>query len=362
MRKILVVVGTYSEAILMAPLVHRLRAEPELQTIVCLAAQHRQMLSQALDIFGIGADEDFNPMGQWPNAPVSQGIDQVIEKYRPDWVLVYGDTAAAAESFHLRTPAGSRETGLRSYELHYADPEGTSGYGIDFISITHFVCSEVPRTKLLKEGVAAEKIYLTDSTAIDALLMVVERIRHDDALKARLAAAFPLIGPDRRLILVIGHRRENRSGGLENVCRALRRLAARPDVHVAYPVPPNPKARGIVEQLFANHSGITLIEPQDYTHSVYLMEAAYLILADSGDTPKEALSMGKPVLVMRDVAERPEVIDAGTVKLVGTDAERILRECTMFLDDRSYYRAFSTHRNPYGDGQASRRIAEILLR
>jgi UDP-N-acetylglucosamine 2-epimerase (non-hydrolysing) len=362
MRKILVVVGTYSEAILMAPLVHRLRTEPARQTIVCLAAQHRQMLDQVLDMFGIRADEDFNPMEQWPNAPVSQGIDHVIEKHRPDRVLVHGDTAASMDSSHLHTPAGGGETGLRSYELQYAGPGGTSGHGIDLVSTTHFVCSEVSRTKLLKEGIAAESIYLTDSTAVDALLMVVERIRHDDALKAKLAAAFPFIDPHRRLILVIGHRRENRSGGLESVCRALRRLATRPDVHVAYPVPPNPRARGVVEQLFANHPGITLIEPPDYTHSVYLMQAAYLILADSGNTPKEALSMGKPVLVMRDVAERPGVIDAGTIRLVGTDAERIQRECTTFLDDRSYYRAFSTHRNPYGDGQASRRIVEILLR
>src|SRR5512146_2655816 len=256
MRKILVVVSTYSEAILMAPLVHRLRAEPALQTIVCLAAQHRRMLGQVLDMFGIRADEDFNPMKQWPNAPVSQGIDQVIEKLRPDCVLVHGETAASMESSHLRTPAGARETGLRSYALHHAGPEETSGHGIDLVSTTHFARSEASRAKLLKEGVAAENIYLADSTAVDALQMVVKRIRHDDALKAKLAAAFPFIDPHRRLILVIGHRRENRSGGLENVCRALRRLATRPDVHVAYPVPPNPKARGIVEQLFANHSGI----------------------------------------------------------------------------------------------------------
>ncbi len=362
MRKILVVVGTYSEAILMAPLVQRLRAEPALQTIVCLPAQHRRMLGQVLDIFGIRADEDFNPTKQWANAPVSQSIDRVIEKLRPDRVLVHGETAALTESSYLRTPAGSREAGLRSYELHHAGPEEASGCAIDLVSITHFVYSEVSRENLLREGVAPERICLTDSTAIDALLMVVERIRHDGALKARLAAAFPFVDPHRRLILVIGHRRENRSGGLENVCRALRRLAARPDVHVAYPAPPNPKARGVVEQLFANHPGVTLIEPPDYTQSVYLMQAAYLILADSGDTPKEALSMGKPVLVMRDVAERPEVVDAGTVKLVGTDTERILRECTMFLDDQSYCRAFSTQRNPYGDGQASRRIVEMLLR
>lgn len=362
MRKILVVVGTYSEAILMAPLVQRLRAEAGMQTVVCLAAQQRRMLGQVLDMFGIGADEDFNPVPQWPSAPASQGIDRVIEKHKPDRVLMHAETAASTQSFHLRTPAGTREAGLCSYELRHATPGKTSGRAIDLVSVTHFVYSEASRANLLKEGVAAERICLTDSTAIDALRMVEERIRHDAHLKAGLAAAFPFIDPHRRLILVIGHRRENRSGGLESVCRALRRLATRPDVHVAYPVPPSPRARGVVEQLFANHPGITLIEPPDYAHSVYLMQAAYLILADSGDTPKEALSMGKPVLVMRDVAERPEVIDAGTVKLVGTDAERIQRECAMFLEDQSYYRAFSAHRNPYGDRQASRRIVEILLR
>ncbi len=361
MRKILVVVGTYSDAILMAPLVHRLRAETALQTVVCLTAQHHQMLDQALDVFGIRVDEDLNPTKQGPNAPVSQDIDHAIEKYRPDCVLLHGDTAASIDSFHLHTP-GIRKAGLHMYELHHASPAETNGRSIGLHATYFFVPSKVARDSLLKDGVATEKICLTGCLEIDALLMARERIRHDGALKARLEAAFPFVGSGRRLILVIGHLRDSRGGGLESVCRTLRRLAMRADVHVAYPVPPNPQARSVADGLLANHPNIALVESQDYLHMVYLMQAAYLILADSGDTPKEALSMGKPVLVMRDVAERPEVIDAGTVKMVGTDAERIFRECTMFLDDPSYYTAFSSHRNAYGGWQASQRIVEKLLR
>ena len=360
MRKILVVIGTYSEAILMAPVVRRLRAEPALQTIVCLTAQHHSMFDQVPDIFAIQVDEDLNAMKL--NAAVSQGIDHVIEKHKPDCVLVHGDTATAAESLHLHTPAGNGEAGLRMYELRYAVQEESIRPAIDLVATYFFASSGVLRDKLLREGVAADKIYLTGDLAVDALLMAIDRIRNDGALNAKLAAAFQFIDPNRRLILVIGHRRANHGGGLESVCRALRRLAMRPDVHVAYPAPPNPKVHSVVDDLFADHPNITLVGPQDYLHFVYLMQAAYLILADSGDTPKEALSMSKPVLVMRDLAERPAVIDAGTIKLVGTDAERILRECTMFLDDPSYYRAFSTHRTRCGDGDASQRIVEILLR
>lgn len=362
MRKILVVVGAYSDAILMAPLVHRLRAEPALQTIVLLTAQHRQMLDQVLDTFGIRVDEDFDVIKQGANATAAQGIDHVIEKHKPDCVLVQGDTAKSIESFHLHTHLGKREAGLHMYELRHAGPEAMNRRAVDLIATYFFVSSEVSRDNLLEGGIDSGKIYLTGSMETDALLMAIERIRHDGALKAKLAAAFPFTGSNRRLILVIGHRRENRGGGLESVCRALRRLAMRPDVHIAYPVPANPVARAVVDELIAHHPNITLIESRDYLHMVYLMEAAYLILADSGDTPKEALSMGKPVLVMRDVTERPEVVDAGTIKLVGTDAEHIMRECTMFLDDPSYYRAFSNHRSPYGGSRASQRIVEILLR
>ncbi len=361
MRKILVVVGTYSEAILMAPLVHRLRAEPALHTIVCLTAQHHQMLDQVLDIFAIRVDEDLNPM-KGMNATVLQGIDHAIEKHKPDCVLMHGETAASTESLHLRTSAGNVEAGLHMYELRYAGQEETNLSKIDLGARYFFVSSDASRDNLLRQGITADKIYLAGDLAVEALLIAIARIRNDGALKAKLAAAFPFIDPNRRLVLVIGHRRANHGGGLESVCHALRRLAMRPDVHVAYPVPPNPKVYGVVDELFAGHPSITLIEPQDYLHSLYLMQAAYLILADSGDTPKEALSMGKPVLVMRDAAERPEVIDAGTVKLVGTDAERIWRECTMFLDDPSYYRAFSTRHSPCGDGQTSQRVVEILLR
>ncbi len=347
-RKILVLVGTYSEAILMAPLISHLRAEHGLRTTVCLTTPHRQVLDQALGIFGIHADD-------------MRDSDSAIEEYKPDRVLAYGHTATSIESLRLHAPAATGKTALHMYELRYS-AEAADGRAIKVLSTYFFVPSETSRDDLLGQGVSADKVALIGDLAVDALQMAIGRIRKDSALKAKLAAAFPFINSkSRRLVLVIGHRRANHGGGLEGVCRALRRLAMRADAQVAYPAPLNPQVRSVVDGLFAGHPNVTLIEPQDYLHSVYLMQAAYLILADSGDTPKEALSMGKPVLVMRDHAERPEVPDSGTIRLVGTDADRILRECSMFLDDPSYYRAFSTHHNPYGDGQASRRVVEKLL-
>lgn len=360
MRKILVVVGTYSEAILMAPLARRLREAPALHTVVYVTAPQRQTISQTLGIFGIQPDEGLAPMKQEAGAHVWQDIERVIGRFKPDCVLVHGDTSAVIESSRLHT--GQTEADLCMHELRYPCPQETAGREIDLIATHFFVTSEGARDNLLKDGVAADRIYLTASMAVEAMAMAVERIRDDAALKTGLAASFPFLDPGRRLILVIGHRRENRGGGLESVCRALKRLAMRADVQVVYPAPLNPGARGVVEEVFAEHPNITLIEPQDYQHMVYLMQAAYLILADSGATPEEVLSLSKPVLVMRKVTERPEAIDAGTIKLVGTDTERILRECTMFLDDRAYYLAFSTHRNPHGDGLDSRRIVEMLLR
>jgi UDP-N-acetylglucosamine 2-epimerase (non-hydrolysing) len=356
MRKILVVVGTYSEAILMAPLVQRLREAPALQTFVHVIPAQRRTINQVLSFFGIRLDEGLAPAQQETGAHERQDIDHVIEKLRPDCVLVHGDTSAAIKSSCLYT--GQTEAGLRVHELRY--PRQETGRKLDLIATSHFVTSEVSRDNLLREGVAAGSIYLTGSLAVEAMLIAVERMRKDAALKAELATSFPFLDPDKRLILVIGHRREDRGGGLESVCRALKRLAMRRDVQVVYPAPLNPGARGIVEEIFADHPAIALIGPQDYLHTVYLMQAAYLILADSGATPEEVLALSKPVLVMRSVAECPEAIDAGTIKLVGTDTGRILRECTMFLDDPSYRRAFSTHRNPHADGLDSRRIVAML--
>ncbi|HLP96869.1 MAG TPA: UDP-N-acetylglucosamine 2-epimerase (non-hydrolyzing) [Sideroxyarcus sp.] len=371
MRKILVVIGTRPEAIKMAPLVYRLRAEPALKTIVCLTAQHRQMLDQVLEIFDIQADEDLNLMKQGQSLTelhvnVMSGIDRVLERHKPDCMLVHGDTttakAAAMAAFYRHVAIGHVEAGLRTYDLNHPWPEEMNRRVIDLVSAHYFAPTGVSRDNLLKEGIAGDKIHVTGNTVIDALLLVVERIRGDAALRARLAAAFPFLRPDKRLILVTGHRRENHGGGLENICRALKRLAMRPDVQVVYPVHPNPNVRNVVQEVFADDPNMTLIEPQDYLHFVYLMQASYLILTDSGGIQEEAPSLGKPVLVMRDVTERPEAIAAGTIKLVGTDADRILGECARLLDDEAYYRTFSTHHNPYGDGRACQRIVEALLK
>ncbi len=366
----MVVIGTRPEAIKMAPLVHRLRAEPALETVVCLTAQHRQMLDQVLEIFDIHVDEDMNLMkhGQGLgelNARILLEMDHILAKHKPDCVLVHGDTttakAAAMAAFYRHVPVGHVEAGLRTYDMHHPWPEEMNRRVIDLVSTHYFAPTGVSRDNLLKEGVAEGQIHVTGNTVIDALLMVVERIRQDAELKAGLAAAFPFLDPNKRMILVTGHRRENHGGRLESVCRALRQLAMRPDVQVVYPVHLNPQVRSVVEQAFAGHPDTILIEPQDYLHFVYLMQASYLILTDSGGIQEEAPSLGKPVLVMREATERPEAVDAGTIKLVGTDEERIVAECCRLLDEPDYYKDFSTHHNPYGDGQASQRIVDILL-
>lgn len=321
------------------------------------------MINQVLDIFGVQSDEKFNQLEQERSADESKFVDLMLEMHKPDCVLIHGNSDFATDSRYLPTPLSSDlETGLHMHELCYSSTAENAGNEIERLGTYYFVPSEISRDYLLKEGIVPEKIYLTDSMVVDALLMVEERIRNDDVLRNRLAAAFPFLDPKRRLILVAGHKHDNKEGRLESLCRALKRLAMRADVQVVYPWHPDARLNSVVDEVFANHPNITLIQPQDYMHFVYLMQSAYLILTDLDDTLKEALSLCKPILVMRDVIERPQAIDGGTVKLVGTETERILRECTMLLDDPSYYRAFSGHRNPYGDGHTSQRIVESLLR
>ncbi|MBI4809261.1 MAG: UDP-N-acetylglucosamine 2-epimerase (non-hydrolyzing) [Nitrosomonadales bacterium] len=362
MRKILAVIGNRSAAIRIAPLIRLLQKVPSMQTVVCIASPHVQHIARDLDVFGIKVDEEVCKGACQPIMEISQDIDVCIRKHKPDCVLVQGDAGAMMESFRRHAAYGNLGSGLRMYELHHHSEEGANPQVIDLVDTHYFVSSEISRDRLLKEGVAAENIYVTDSPAVDALLIVAERISSDEGLKAGLAAAFPSIDPGKRLILVAGYRRDYPIGRLENICRALKRLAMRADVQVIYPAHPEPRMRRIADEVFADHPGITVIEQQDYLHHVYLMQTAYLILADSDDVQDEILSLGKPVLVMRDVNERPESDDVGTIKLVGTDSEHILRECSMFLDDESYYQAFASHRNPYGDGQASQRIVETMLR
>ena len=370
MRKILVVIGTRPEAIKMAPLIHQLRAEPKLKTIVCLTAQHRQMLDQVLSIFNIDADIDLNLMKQGQRlceltGQVLHGIDNAIELHKPHYVLVHGDTttamAAGMAAFYRHVPVGHVEAGLRTHDLQHPWPEEMNRRVIDLMATQYYAPTEISRDNLLNEGISSDRIHITGNTVIDALLMMVDRIRHDTKLTQQMAETFPFLDPGKRLILVTGHRRENHGGRLANVCRALKQLADRPDVQVVYPVHPNPNVRKIIDEVFGVRPNITLIEPVDYLHFVYLMQASHLILTDSGGIQEEAPSLGKPVLVLRDVTERPEAVASGTIKLVGTDTDRVIEECKRLLVDETYYQSFAHRKNPYGDGLASRRIVKTLL-
>lgn len=369
MRKILVVIGTRPEAIKMAPLVRALRETAALQTLVCLTAQHREMLDQVLEVFDIRADVDLDLMKQGQGLSeltgnVLRGIDEVLQHHQPDCVLVHGDTttamAAAMAAFYRHIPVGHVEAGLRTHDLRHPWPEEMNRRSIDLIASYYYAPTEVSRDNLLQEGVAPECIFVTGNTVIDAMLAMTERLRGEPALAERLAKAFPFIDPAKRLILVTGHRRENHGQPLMNVCHALKHLAEHPDVQIVYPVHPNPNVRNAIDAVFGNNPRIHLIKPQDYLHFVYLMQAAYIILTDSGGIQEEAPSLGKPVLVLRDVTERPEAVAAGTVKLVGTDTRRITEECERLLGDSEYYNTFSCRKNPYGDGRASRRIVATL--
>lgn len=360
MRKILVLIGTDSEAIRAVPLIHCLCAIPSMQTVVCIAAQDSQMLAAELENFGFLFDVNLELIRQTANADmVAPGVDRVIRKHKPDFVLVYGDVSAAMASFSRQASFGNQGTGLRMYELHYHGAEGANPRTIDLAATRYFVSSETSRDNLLRDGVAYENIFITDSTEVDAVRMVAERIRNDDALNTRLAADFSFIDPNRRLILVNGSRHENNDSHLESLCRALKRLAVRADVQVVVPLHPDSSMKEVMGEICADFANIELIQPQDYLHSVYLMLAAYFIVTDPGNMPKEALSLSKPVLEMPDMSGRPE---AGALNPVERDASRILQECTMLLDDPSYYSTFSAPRNPYGDGHASQRIVEALLR
>lgn len=369
MRKIMVVIGTRPEAIKMAPLVHELLAQPQLKTLVCLTAQHRQMLDQVLEIFGITADIDLNLMKQGQQlaeltGSVLTGIDDVLKMHRPDCVLVHGDTttamAAGLAAFYRHIPVGHVEAGLRTYDLRHPWPEEMNRRVIDVVAEYYFAPTDVSRDNLLKEQVPADRIYVTGNTVIDALLMTDGRIKADRELSARLAGAFPYLDPAKRLILVTGHRRENHGHGLESICLALKQLSERTDVQVVYPVHLNPNVRQVVMGTLEGKQNVHLIEPLDYLHFVYLMSRSHIILTDSGGIQEEAPSLGKPVLVMREVTERPEAVAAGTVQLVGTDTQKIVAECTRLLDDATYYQKFSQCSNPYGDGTASRQIVAAL--
>ncbi|WP_049416890.1 non-hydrolyzing UDP-N-acetylglucosamine 2-epimerase [Stenotrophomonas maltophilia] len=369
-KKVLIVFGTRPEAIKMAPVVAALRQTAGIEPIVAVTAQHRQMLDQVLDLFAITPDEDLDVMepGQTLQGLFSKillGMCEVIGRHKPDLVLVHGDTsttlASALAAFYNRVPVGHVEAGLRTGDIYAPWPEEANRCLTAPLTTMHFAPTQRARDNLRRENIDDGRILVTGNTVIDALLQVTNRIEHDAALRDSLAARFPFLDASKKLVLVTGHRRENFGGGFEQICQALRTLADRGDTQVVYPVHLNPNVQEPVNRLLGNHPAITLIPPQDYLPFVYLMSRAYLLITDSGGVQEEAPSLGKPVLVMRDVTERPEAVEAGTVVLVGTDTGRIVKEASRLLDDPVAYEKFSRSHNPYGDGTAAMRIAHAIV-
>ena len=373
MIKVLSVFGTRPEAIKMAPVVKELERFPgQFVSKVCVTAQHREMLDQVLQLFEIVPDHDLDIMKPGQNlfdvtCNVLQGLRPVLEQERPDIVLVHGDTtttmAASLAAYYCRIPVGHVEAGLRTGNKFAPFPEEINRKVTGSLSDLHFAPTEAARQNLLREGVTVEAIHVTGNTVVDALLAVIKRIQGDERLVQRLDEQFSFLDPSKRLILVTGHRRENFGEGFENVCQALAALAERnSDTEVLYPVHLNPNVQEPVKRILGGnrHKNIHLIEQVDYLPFVYLMNRSYLIITDSGGVQEEAPSLGKPVLVMRETTERPEAVEAGTVKLVGAVSERIVSETELLLADKSYYCEMSMSHNPYGDGSAAERIVAIL--
>ncbi|MEM6664063.1 MAG: UDP-N-acetylglucosamine 2-epimerase (non-hydrolyzing) [Pseudomonadota bacterium] len=368
MTRVLSVFGTRPEAIKMAPVVLGLAQAPDIDARVCVTAQHREMLDQVLELFEIRPDHDLDLMkpGQSPGdvtAAILSRLDPVLAKEDPDLVLVHGDTAttlaASLAAYYRRIPVGHVEAGLRTGDIYAPWPEEINRRVAGTIARLHFAPTPGARANLVAERVDPTHIAVTGNTVIDALHMVEKRLSRDENLANDLAWHFDL-EPDRKLILVTGHRRESFGHGFGQICEALAQLAGRGDVQIVYPVHLNPNVKGPVEARLGGNPNIRLIPPQDYLPFVYLMTRADLILTDSGGIQEEAPSLGKPVLVMRDTTERPEAVDAGTVILTGADTARILTEATRLLDDRAAYQAMSRAHNPYGDGEATGRILSAI--
>lgn len=366
--KILNVFGTRPEAIKMAPVVMALAVANGIESRVCVTAQHREMLDQVLALFRITPDYDLNLMkpGQDLNditAGVLNGLKPVLKDFCPDLVLVHGDTtttlAASLAAYYQQIPVGHVEAGLRTGNIYSPWPEEINRKVTGAITRLHFAPTERARDNLLAENVLSGHIIVTGNTVIDALHQVVANLESDKALTAHFAELFAL-DPQRRMILVTGHRRESFGDGFERICEALARLSRREDVQIVYPVHLNPNVKGPVERTLGNLPNVRLIAPQEYLPFVYLMSRAAIILTDSGGVQEEAPSLGKPVLVMRETTERPEAVEAGTVRLVGTDTDRIVANVTELLDNSAAYEAMSLAHNPYGDGMAVGRIIDAI--
>ncbi|MBW5894699.1 non-hydrolyzing UDP-N-acetylglucosamine 2-epimerase [Pectobacterium polaris] len=368
--KVLTVFGTRPEAIKMAPLVHALAQDGAFESRICVTAQHREMLDQVLRLFDITPDYDLDIMrpGQGLSeisCRILSGLEPVMAEFKPDLVLVHGDTtttlATSLAAFYQRIPVGHVEAGLRTGNLYSPWPEEANRKLTGHLAMYHFAPTENSRQNLLREHLSDRHIFVTGNTVIDALFWVRDRILGDAALRRSLDEKYAFLDDNKKLILVTGHRRESFGGGFERICSALADIARRhPEVQIVYPVHLNPNVSEPVNRILSGIDNVMLIAPQDYLPFVYLMNRSYMILTDSGGIQEEAPSLGKPVLVMRDTTERPEAIEAGTVKLVGTEVTSIVDAVSMLLTDEEAYQAMSRAHNPYGDGQACQRIVDAL--
>lgn len=367
--KVISIFGTRPEAIKMAPLVKALQNAIGIESIVCVTGQHQTMLQQVLDIFQIRADHDLalmvpNQTLNGLSSKIIASIDHVLEEVKPDQVLVHGDTttamAASLAAFHRLIPVAHVEAGLRTGDMTQPWPEEMNRRLVDAVSNMMFAPTASSRANLLRENLSG-KIFITGNTVIDALRLANQHIMQDQQERDRLDAHFPFIDPSRKLLLVTGHRRENFGVGFMHICSALTTLARRSDIQIVYPVHLNPNVQRPVMAALSGFSNVALIAPLDYLHFVRLMQRAHVILTDSGGVQEEAPYLGKPVLVMRDVTERPEAVDAGTVQLVGTEANRIVAAVSNLYDHHDLWNRFSHRENPYGDGYASDRIVAALL-
>lgn len=369
MKKLLIVFGTRPEAIKMAPLVNELKSSNQFDVKVCVTAQHRQMLDQVLELFEIKPDFDLDLMRPGQSLTdltcnILQGMLSLFGQYKPDWVFVHGDTtttfATSLAAYYQQIPIAHIEAGLRTHNMYSPWPEEANRQLTGRLAHLHFAPTEQAKQNLLSEGVNSQSIYVTGNTVIDALINVSRRLDEDELLSNRLSTTLNFINRQKKLILVTGHRRENFGDGFESMCKALLEIAQDSNVQVVYPVHLNPNVQEPVNRILGSAPNIHLIPPLDYLPFVYLMKQSYLILTDSGGVQEEAPSLGKPVLVMRDTTERPEAVEAGTVKLVGTNAQALVHATKNLLQDSNAYEKMAHAHNPYGDGMACKRIQSII--
>ena len=373
MKKVLLVFGTRPEAIKMAPLVKAFEKETNIISKVCVTAQHREMLDQVLEMFDIKPDYDLNLMKPGQDlyditANVLLGMKSVLEDFKPDVILVHGDTtttsSASVAAFYQKIKVGHVEAGLRTGDIYSPFPEEINRLMCSIIANYHFAPTTTSQNNLLKENKDPKNIIVTGNTVIDALFLALDKIENNQELKSKIIESINSqykLQDDKKIILVTGHRRENHGQGFINICEALKEIAiTNPDIDIVYPVHLNPNVQKPVKEILSNTPNVYLINPLQYEQFIYMMNKSYFIITDSGGVQEEAPSLGKPVLVMRDTTERPEALEAGTVKLVGTSKETIIKEAQKLLDDENEYNTMSKAHNPYGDGKACERIVNFI--